>query len=119
MNIAHQYRYQLPEGIKHAVFGNVGTIIAFRIGNYDAKELEGEMKPVFTSEDLEHLENYQILLRLMIEGKMSRAFSAITSPLISKDGQEADAETILRISRERFGVPRDVIEEKIKNWFEK
>ncbi len=119
LNIAHQYLYQLPEGIKHAVFGNVGTILAFRVGSYDAKELVEEMTPVFTREDLEQLENHHLLLRLMIDGKMSRAFSAITMPPIPKDGNEADRETILRVSRERYSVPRDIIEEKIKDWFEK
>ena len=77
------------------------------------------MKPVFTSEDLEHLENHHLSLRLMIDGKMSRAFSAITMPQILKDGNEAERETILRVSRERFSVPRDIIEEKIKDWFGK
>jgi hypothetical protein len=119
LNIAHQYLYQLPEGIKHAVFGNVGTILAFRVGSYDAKELAEEMTPVFTREDLEQLENHHLLLRLMIDGKMSRAFSAITMPPLQKDGNEAERETILRISRERFSVPRSVIEEKIQKWFEK
>ncbi|MBU2082024.1 type IV secretion system DNA-binding domain-containing protein [Patescibacteria group bacterium] len=119
LTIAHQYLYQLPEAIKHAVFGNIGTIIAFRAGSYDAKELAEEMKPVFTSEDFEELENHHISLRLLIDGKMSRAFSAITLPPIPKDGNEADRETILRVSRERFTVPRDTIEEKIKTWFGK
>jgi hypothetical protein len=119
LNIAHQYLYQLPEGIKHAVFGNVGTILAFRTGSYDAKELAEELKPVFTSEDIEHLENHHIFLRLMIDGKMSRAFSAITMPPLGKTGHEADRETILRVSRERYTVPRDTIEEKIKDWFGK
>ena len=119
LTIAHQYLYQLPEAIKHAVFGNIGTIIAFRTRSYDAKELAEEMKPVFTSEDFEELENHHISLRLLIDGKMSRAFSAITLPPIPKDGNEADRETILRVSRERFTVPRDTIEEKIKTWFGK
>ena len=119
LNIAHQYLYQLPEGIKHAVFGNVGTILAFRVGSYDAKELAEEMTPVFTREDLEQLENHHLLLRLMIDGKMSRAFSAVTMPPLQKDGNEAERETVLRISRERFSVPRSVIEEKIQKWFEK
>ena len=119
LNIAHQYLYQLPEGIKHAVFGNVGTILAFRVGSYDAKELAEEMTPVFTREDLEQLENHHLLLRLMIDGKMSRRFAAVTMPPLQKDGNEAERETVLRISRERFSVPRSVIEEKIQKWFEK
>ena len=96
-----------------------GAIISFRVGNYDAKELAEEMKPVFTGEDLEHLENHHISLRLFIDGKMSRAFSAMTLPPIPKDGNEAERDMILRVSRERFTVPRDIIEEKISKWFSK
>ena len=119
LNLAHQYLYQLPEGIKHAVFGNVGTIISFRIGNYDAKELAEEMKPVFSGEDLENLDNHHIALRLLIDGKMSRAFSAITMPPLKPKEHEAERDTVLRISRERYATPRDIVEEKLKNWFEK
>lgn len=119
LNLAHQYLYQLPDSIKHAVFGNIGTIISFRVGSYDAKELAEEMKPIFTSEDLEHLDNHHIALRLLIDGKMSRAFSAITLPPLKPTGHEAERETVLRISRERYATPRDIVEEKLKNWFEK
>ena len=119
LNLAHQYLYQLPEAIKHAVFGNVGSVISFRVGSYDAKELAEEMKPVFTSEDLEHLDNHHIALRLLIDGKMSHAFSAITFPPLKLTGYEAERDTVLRISRERYATPRDIVEEKLKNWFEK
>ena len=119
LNLAHQYLYQLPDSIKHAVFGNVGSVISFRVGSYDAKELAEEMKPVFTSEDLEHLDNHHIALRLLIDGKMSHAFSAVTFPPLKPTGYEAERETVLRISRERYATPRDIVEEKLKNWFEK
>ncbi len=119
LHLAHQYLYQLPESIKHAVFGNVGTIVSFRVGNYDAKELAEEMKPVFSGEDLENLDNHHIALRLLIDGKTSHAFSAITMPPLKLKGHEAERETVLRISRERYATPRDVIEEKLQSWFEK
>lgn len=119
LNLAHQYLYQLPEGIKHAVFGNVGTVISFRVGSYDAKELSEEMKPVFSSTDLENMGNHHIVLRLMIDGKTSHAFSAITMPPLQPKGHEANRDTILRISRERYATPRDIVEEKLQNWFEK
>ncbi|OGI80207.1 hypothetical protein A3D43_00010 [Candidatus Nomurabacteria bacterium RIFCSPHIGHO2_02_FULL_41_52] len=118
LNLAHQYLYQLPESIKHAVFGNVGTVISFRVGSYDAKELAEEMKPVFTGEDLENLDNHHIALRLLIDGKMSPAFSAITMPPLKPKGHEAERETVLRISRERYATPRDIVEEKLQSWFE-
>jgi len=119
LTIAHQYLYQLPDSIKHAVFGNIGTIVSFRTGSYDAKELAEEMSPVFTSEDLENLDNHYIYIRMMIDGKMSRAFSATTLPPTAKNGNESERDKILRVSRERYTVPRHAIEEKIKNWFEK
>jgi len=118
LNLAHQYLYQLPESIKHAVFGNVGTVISFRVGSYDAKELAEEMKPVFSGEDLENLDNHHIALRLLIDGKMSPAFSAITMPPLKTKGHEAERETVLRISRERYATPRDIVEEKLQSWFE-
>ena len=118
LNLAHQYLYQLPESIKHAVFGNVGTVISFRVGSYDAKELAEEMKPVFSGEDLENLDNHHIALRLLIDGKMSPAFSAITMPPLKPKGHEAERETVLRISRERYATPRDIVEEKLQSWFE-
>ena len=118
LNLAHQYLYQLPKSIKHAVFGNVGTVISFRVGSYDAKELAEEMKPVFSGEDLENLDNHHIALRLLIDGKMSPAFSAITMPPLKLKGHEAERETVLRISRERYATPRDIVEEKLQSWFE-
>ena len=119
LSLAHQYLYQLPDSIKHAVFGNVGTVISFRVGSYDAKELVEEMKFVFSGEDLENLDNHHIALRLLIDGKMSPAFSAITMPPLKPKGHEAERETVLRISRERYATPRDIVEEKLKSWFEK
>ena len=116
--LAHQYLYQLPEAIKHAVFGNVGTVISFRVGSYDAKQLAEEMKPVFSGEDLENLNNHHIALRLLIDGKTSHAFSAITMPPLKPKGYEAERDTILRISRERYATPRDIVEEKLQSWFE-
>ena len=118
LNLAHQYLYQLPESIKHAVFGNVGTVISFRVRSYDAKELAEEIKPVFSGEDLENLDNHHIALRLLIDGKMSPAFSAITMPPLKPKGHEAERETVLRISRERYATPRDIVEEKLQSWFE-
>lgn len=118
LTLAHQYLYQLPEAIKHAVFGNVGTAVAFRVGSFDAQVLAQEMAPAFTAEDLEHLDNHHIYTRLLIDGKKSSAFSAITLPPLPKIGNEADRDTVLRISRQRYGTPRDIVEEKLQNWFE-
>ena len=78
--IAHQYIDQLPEKIRVAIFGNVGTIISFRIGAEDAKYLSQEFHPVFNESDLIHLPRYSMYLKLMIDGTTSKPFSAISNP---------------------------------------
>jgi type IV secretory pathway TraG/TraD family ATPase VirD4 len=80
MILAHQYMHQLDDQIKHAVLGNVGTIISFRIGTEDAGILAKEMYPDFEPEDFINLPNHKIYLTLMIDGKPSRPFSGYTIP---------------------------------------
>lgn len=78
--LAHQYLTQLEIPIRDAVLGNVGTIIVFRIGAADAEILSQEFAPEFSATDFTNLPNYNIYLKLMIDGKISRPFSAITLP---------------------------------------
>jgi DNA helicase HerA-like ATPase len=78
MTMAHQYMAQLDPDIKSAVLGNAGTIISFRIGTEDAMLMAKEMYPEFDVEDFINLPNYKIYLKLMIDGKPSRPFSALT-----------------------------------------
>jgi hypothetical protein len=76
--LAHQYLHQLTPDVRHAVLGNAGTLIAFRMGAEDAASIAREFEPAFTSEDLIRLPNYHIYLRLMIDGEPSKPFSATT-----------------------------------------
>lgn len=76
--MAHQYISQLDTKIRDAVLGNVGTIVCFRLGQADARFMEKEFTPEFTAFDFVNLANYDIYLKLMIEGKPSKAFSATT-----------------------------------------
>jgi len=81
--LAHQYLAQLEEPVRDAVLGNAGTIISFRLGMADAKVLEQEFYPEFWARDLVGLPNYHIYLKLMIDGQVSRPFSAVTvNPLV-------------------------------------
>src|SRR3989344_625672 len=80
LNIAHQYIEQMAEEVRAAVFGNVGTTIAFRVGSFDAEILEKEFAPVFISEDIVNLGDHQMYLKLMIDGLTSKPFSATTLP---------------------------------------
>ena len=121
--LANQYLGQLEEitplgksnEIRDAIFGNVGTIICFRVGAEDAQFLEREFSPEFTAQDLINLTKYNIYLRLMVNGVAARPFSAITLvPLEKPEG--ANKENIIKVSRERYGTPRKLIEEKLGRW---
>jgi hypothetical protein len=81
LTLAHQYMAQLDDKIKSAVLGNVGTVISFRVGTEDASQMAKEMYPEFDVEDFINLPNYKIYLKLMIDGKPSRPFSAFTTNL--------------------------------------
>lgn len=77
--IAHQYLHQLEPDTRHAVLGNAGTIISFRVGAEDAQYLAREFEGVFDMIDLIRLKNQHIYLKLMIDGMPSKPFSAVTS----------------------------------------
>jgi type IV secretory pathway TraG/TraD family ATPase VirD4 len=78
LTLAHQFMHQLEPDIRHAVLGNVGTMVSFRVGPEDAGIMAGEFQPVFGVEDLLNLPNRSFYLKLMIDGTPSRPFSART-----------------------------------------
>src|SRR5688572_24541308 len=112
--VAHQYIEQLDEMVRAAVFGNVGTIIAFRVGAADATFMEAEFTPRFTPEDLVNLKKFEIYLKLMIDGASSEPFSAATLAPIAE--RTSATEKVVKVSRERYSTPRKVIEEKVIKW---
>ena len=117
--IAHQYIEQVDEKITAAVFGNVGTIVVFRIGAADADFLEKEFFPTFTPEDLVNLSKFDIYIKLMIDGVTSEAFSAHTlAPLVVAQENADIKEKIIKVTRERYAKPREEIEDKIIRWSE-
>ncbi len=121
--VAHQYTAQLVNmentKVKDAVFGNVGTMIIFRVGADDADFLEKEFGPEFTAQDLVSLPNYHIYLKLMIDGITSRPFSAITLPPIKADKTLGVKDKIIESSRELYTRKREDIENEINRWSEK
>ncbi len=117
LTIAHQYIEQMDEVVRPAVFGNVGTMIAFRVGATDAEVLEKEFAPQFTVEDLVNLGFAQIYLKLMIDGLGSSPFSAVTlPPIIHPD--RSYVQDIIAASREQFARPRALVEEGIVKFHE-
>ena len=119
LTIAHQYTAQLVtengSAVRDAVFGNVGTIIVFRVGSEDAAFLENEFDPEFTPQDIVNLPNYKIYLRLMIDGVTSRPFSARTLPPMIKPDPKIEEE-VIKMSRALYCRPKDVIEKEINDW---
>ncbi|MBU2264609.1 type IV secretion system DNA-binding domain-containing protein [Patescibacteria group bacterium] len=120
LTLAHQYIGQLitdnSTRVKDAVFGNVGTMIIFRVGAEDAEFLEKEFSPEFMAPDLVGLGFAQVYLKLMIDGFSSRPFSATTlSPIVREE--KSSREKIIKVSRERYGgLARHEVEEKIARW---
>jgi len=117
LTMAHQYIEQMDEEVREAVFGNVGTMIVFRVGAYDADVLEKEFAPTITAEDLVNLGLRQIYLKLMIDSVTSSPFSATTMPLI-KPPEVSNVEKIIEYSRKTFAKPKSEIEKLITRWHE-
>lgn len=118
--IAHQYVGQLVSEtstrVRDAVFGNVGTMIFFRVGATDAEFLEKEVEPEFTIQDLVDLPNYNIYLKLMVNGVASRPFSATTLPPLAITVAMAPSSEIINNSRKRYARSAAEVEANIKKW---
>ncbi|MBL7141739.1 type IV secretion system DNA-binding domain-containing protein [Patescibacteria group bacterium] len=116
--IAHQYIGQLiaeqTSKVRDAVFGNVGTIVSFRIGAEDAAFLSREFLPRFEETDLVDLDKYNTYIKLMIDGITSEPFSAITLPPLTES--KGNSDKVITISRERYAEPRKIVQEKIARW---
>ncbi len=119
--LSHQYIGQLEEeektghSMKDAVFGNMGTIVTFRLGAEDAEVLEQEFLPDVKIEDIINLPKYNIYAKLMINGIAGRAFSAETIPPFPVP-ENSQAEKIIRVSGDRYGADRKIVEEKLQRW---
>lgn len=116
LTIAHQYIEQMPENVRHAVFGNMGTTVAFRVGPFDAEVLETVFAPVFTQEDLINLGIFQIYMTMMIDGVGSKPFSATTIPPIV-NLEDSHREEIIASSQKLFAKPREEVEKNIADEF--
>lgn len=117
LTVAHQYVEQMSDEVRAAVFGNVGTMVSFRVGAYDAEVFEKEFAPAFTAEDMVNLGFAQIYLKLMIRGVGSQPFSATTLNRPKMPAINFAAETIA-LSREQFARPRSVVEDEVRKWHE-
>ena len=117
MTIAHQYIGQLGDDVRKAVFGNVGTIMSFRIGPEDASAVKIFFDPTFSEQDLVNIENFNAYTRLMINGKMSQPFNFTLLP--PEQPNETSRNEIISLSRQKYS-PRtrdEVLKEANDKYF--
>ncbi len=110
--VANQFTTQLSDEIRDAVFGNVGSIVSFRVGTNDAEFLSKQFAPVFDMDDLQRLPNYNTVVRMLIGGVPAQPFSmAIMPPLGTPNKQLGQA--LKQLSAAKFGRPKSVVEKEI------
>jgi len=112
LTLANQYIAQLPENIRDAVFGNVGTLLSFRIGPQDAEFIEKQTEPVFSAHDLINLDRFNAYAKLTIDGTPSKAFSMQTLPPEKESDREL-AHKVKELSRLKYGKDKAEIEAKL------
>ncbi len=113
--MAHQYIPQLTDQIKNAVLGNVGSIGAFRIGVEDAEYLEKQFEPGFSRFDLVNLDNFNMIIKLMLNNKTSTPFKMEIYP--PKTGREEIINPIKKISKLTYGKNKAIVENDIMKRF--
>jgi hypothetical protein len=115
--VANQYIGQIDEDVKNAVFGNVGTMISFRIGVTDANFLQHEFAPTFTETDLTNVEKYHIYMKTIVDNEPMTPFSVSLEKDIDKIEAQMNpklAEMIRELSRLKYGKDKEVIEAEMK-----
>jgi hypothetical protein len=117
LSVAHQFIAQLDPVIKDAVFGNVGSLAAFRVGPEDSQFLEQQFTPVFSANDLMNTPNWNANVRLLANGKPTPPFSLAAMPPYETDHDRVQA--LMSASYQRYGRPREEIEEEIRVRYQK
>lgn len=110
--VANQFTTQLTEEIRDAVFGNIGTIVSFRVGTNDAEFLAKYFAPVFDIHDLQRIPNYNSVTRMLIGGVPTQPFSMNTLPPLGRPNAQL-ATAIKQLSAAKFGRPRAQVENEI------
>ena len=114
LTLSHQYVDQLALPVRQAVFGNVGTLIAFRVGNTDAEVLQAEFGHEFAAQQLVDLDRYEVAVKLLENGTNKQPFRALTLPPLEAGRGRRDK--LIARSRERFATQRHTIESKLNAW---
>ncbi len=122
LNIAHQYIGQLESdggskkkgaNLKDAVFGNVGSMMCYKIGAQDAEHMAKEMAPVFSDQDLINIDKYKACMKLSIDSQPSRPFSITPVNPYTEEGDKEAAEAYKQLSRLKYGRDREFVDREI------
>jgi len=112
--VTHQYIDQIDPTIQDSIFGNVGTLMNYVVGQKDALRLEKEYTPYLISEDLVNLDRFRIAMKMTIDGAQTPPFTAIAmSPNYKAFGLR---DKVKDFSRLTYAKPRDVVESKLNKW---
>ncbi len=116
LTVANQFIGQMDEEVKNAVFGNVGTLISFRVGVTDASYLQREFQPVFSETDLINIERFHAYMKTIVENEPIPPFSVDMTKDVKKLRAEANekiAQAIVQLSRLKYGRPKELVEAEI------
>ena len=114
LTLSHQYLDQLTLPIRQAVFGNVGSLVAFGVGGADAELLAREYGDTHIPRQFVDLQRFEVLVKLMQEGRAGEPFAGTTAaPLQNRIGRSS---RLVQHSRTRFATPRDLVERKLDRW---
>jgi hypothetical protein len=114
LTLAHQYLDQLPPETRAAVFGNVGTFVAFRVGYTDATVLAEEFGQTFIADQFADLDRHEVFVRTLADGAPQVAFRGKTLPPL--EARHARRHKLVRRSREKYATPRATVENKLRRW---
>jgi len=110
--VANQFTTQLTQEIRDAVFGNMGTIVSFRIGQNDVESLTQYFQPAFDGDDLVRIPNYNTIVRTLIGGVPTQPFSMATLPALGTPNPRL-AEALKQLSAAKYSRPKAAIEKEI------
>jgi len=111
LNIAHQFIAQLKEEISKAVFGNVGSMVIYRVGPEDSEFLEKQVEPVFTRNDLVNVDNHKGFAKVLIDGVLTKPFNIQGFPPTKGDQEVANA--LKELSRLKYGRDKNLVNREI------
>jgi len=111
LNIAHQFIAQLEDDIKDSVFGNVGSMVTFRVGSEDAEFMEKQYAPVFTTREIMNIENRNAYIKMLSEGRPVKPFSIAVMP--PDQGNKDKIEPLKELSGLKYGKDREEVDSAI------